>query len=542
MAKSQQRSSTLLIAATLGLLSTSPALSQESSEPRQRLGKVEFKIDCNAAAQSEFNLAMAYYHSFAMGPLLDEPLARALKADPSCGMVHWARALAMLDIPFVWPANVSAKTLADGAAALDAARTAGLRTARERDYVDALSVFFRDADKLNHRTRATALEAEMQKLAQRYPDDREAAILHALVLSANFDPADKQYTNQLRAAKQLEAIFAAVPDHPGVAHYLIHSYDYPPIAQQGVEAAKRYSTIAPGAPHAQHMPSHIFTRVGGWKESIASNRASAAADSPRTWNTLHAFDYMAYAHMQLGQPAAVRKLLEDTAKIEKHADHFAAAYAYAAMPARYALERDSWGEAARLELKPASGFPWQKYPQAQAVNAFARGLGAAMEMEVPQAKAEVARLQKLRDDATTLKINYWADQIDIQAEVVRGVIAMAEGNTQEGLDMLAKAAAREDATEKHVVTPGPILPAREILATMLLGQGRSADALREFESVLRKEPNRLRATLWAARAAERAGDAPRAKAHSVKVVELTREGDRADRPELRWARKVASGG
>ena len=541
MRKSKKRSSGLLIAAALGLLSAPPVLSHDPSDPK-RLGKVDFKVDCNAAAQAEFNLAMAYYHSFAWGRSIEEPLERVLKADPGCGMAHWARALAMLDNPFAWPGNVSAKTLADGAAALQAARTTGLRSARERDYVEALSAFYRDADKLNHRTRAKALESELEKLAQKYPDDREAAILHSLVLSANFDPADKQYTNQLRAAKQLEPIFRVMPEHPGVAHYLIHSFDYPPLAQQGLDAARRYSKIAPGAPHAQHMPSHIFTRVGAWKESIESNRASAASDAARGWNMLHAFDYMAYAHMQLGQTAAVRKLMEDTAKIEKHADHFAVAYAYAAMPARYALERDSWREASRLELKPASGYPWQKYPQAEAVNAFARGLGAAMEMEVPQAKAEVARLHKLRDDAATLKINYWADQIDIQAEVVLGVIAMAEGKTQEGLDILAKAAAREDATEKHVVTPGPILPAREILATMLLSQGRSADALREFESVLRKEPNRLRATLWAARAAERAGDAPRAKAHSAKVVELTREADPANRAELRWARQVASGG
>lgn len=541
MNKSSSRPSGLLVAAALGLLASSAALSHDPGD-KQRLGKVEFKVDCNAAAQADFNLAMAYYHSFAWGRPIEEPLERVLKADPGCGMAHWARALAMLDNPFAWPGNVSVKTLADGAAALQAARTAGLRSARERDYVEALSAFFRDADKLNHRTRAKALESEMEKLAQKYPDDKEAAILHSLVLSANFDPADKQYTNQLRAARQLEPIFKAMPEHPGVAHYLIHSFDYPPLAQQGLHAANRYSKIAPDAAHAQHMPSHIFTRVGAWKESIESNRASAVSDKSRGPNFMHAYDYMAYAHMQLGQSAAVRQLLDDAGRLEKHADHFAAAFAYAAIPARYALERDNWAEAARLELRPSASYPWQKYPQAEAVNAFARGIGAAMDMDVALAKAEVARLHKLRDDATALKINYWADQIDIQGQVVLGVIAMAEGRTQEGLEILAKAAAREDATEKHVVTPGPILPAREILATLLLGQGRAAEALREFESVLRKEPNRLRASVWAARAAERAGDAARAKVHSAKVVELTSQADLADRPDLRWARQVAARG
>jgi len=541
MNKSPNGLLTRLMAAALGLLPASGALSHDASHGKG-LGKVEFKVECNAAAQGEFNLAMAYYHSFAWGSSIEESLERALKADPGCGMVHWARALAMLDNPFVWPANVSAKTLADGAAALEAARTTGLRSARERDYVEALSAFYRDADKLNHRARAKAFEAEMEKLAQRYPDDREALILHSLVLSANFDPADKQYGNQLRAAKQLEPLLEAMPEHPGVPHYLIHSYDYPPLAQQGLEAAKRYSKVAAAAPHAQHMPSHIFTRVGSWKESIESNRASAAADAARGWNTMHAYDYMAYAHLQLGQDDAARKVMGDSAKVQNQLDNAAVAYAYSAIPARLALERDDWRQAARLELRPAAAdYPWKKYPQAEAVNAFARGVGAALSRDLSLAQAQLSRLQQLRDDATALKLTYWADQIDIQALVVSGLIAMAEGRRDEGLDILGKAAAREDATEKHVVSPGPLLPAREILASTLLAQGRAPEALREFETVLRKEPNRLRATMGAARAAERAGDAARAKAHYVKVAELTAEADTPPRADFRRARQVARG-
>lgn len=533
----------LFATAALGLLSALPVASHDTAPGTAQLGKVEFKVECNAAAQREFNLAMAYYHSFAWGRWIEEPLERALQADPGCGMVHWARALAMLDNPFGWPGNVSAKTLSDGAAALDAARATGLRSQRERDYVEALAAFYRDADKLNHRTRAKALETEMEKVAQRYPEDREAAILHALVLSANFDPTDKQYNNQLRAARLLEPIFKELPEHPGVAHYLIHSYDYPPIAHLGLDAARRYSKIAPSAPHAQHMPSHIFTRVGAWKESVESNRASAAADAARGWNSMHAYDYMAYAHLQLGQDAAARQLAGDALKVDKEIDRFAVAYALAAIPARLALERDDWKAAASLDLRPAANaYPWKKYPQAEAVHAFARGVGAARSKDTALADEQFKRLQQLRDDATALKIAYWADQIDIQAEVVRGLIAVAQGKQAEGLDILGKAAAREDATEKHVVTPGPILPAREILASTLLDQGRTADALREFEAVLRKEPNRLRATLGAAQAAERSGDQARARAHYAKVVELTQQADAPLRPEVLHARRVASRG
>jgi hypothetical protein len=269
-------------------------------------------------------------------------------------MAHWAYALALLDNPFVWPANLSPKVLADGQAQIDAARAAGLKTQRERDYVDALAVFFKDADKLNHRTRATALEAAMQAVAVKYPEDTEATILHALILSATFDPADKQYTNQLKAAKTLEPIFAKQPQHPGVAHYLIHSYDYPPIAGQGLDAARRYASIAPDAAHAQHMPSHIFTRVGFWKDSVESNRQSARVDRDRTAQSPHAYDYMVYAQLQLSQDKAASEVLAHAVGVANKVDNFAAAYAYGAMPARLALERGNWAEAAKLPLVPAA--------------------------------------------------------------------------------------------------------------------------------------------------------------------------------------------
>ncbi|MGH7347775.1 MAG: tetratricopeptide repeat protein, partial [Candidatus Rokuibacteriota bacterium] len=252
----------------------------------------------------------------------------------------------------------------------------------------------------------------MRAVAAKYPEDTEATILHALVLSATFDPADKKYTNQLQAAKTLEPIFAKQPQHPGVAHYLIHSYDYPPIAAQGLDAARRYASIAPDAAHAQHMPSHIFTRVGFWKDSVESNRVSARVDGDRTAGSPHAYDYMVYAQLQLAQDKAASDVLTHAVGVASKVDHLAAAYAYAAMPARLALERGSWAEAAKLTLVPAAqAYPWKKYPQAEALNAFARGVGAALSRDDAAAGVEVARLQALRDVAKEMKITYWADQI-----------------------------------------------------------------------------------------------------------------------------------
>jgi hypothetical protein len=520
----------------LALATTLPSRAQAPAGAA-KLGKVTFPVSCNAAAQKEFETSMAYYHSFDWVQV-KASLDRVLHADPSCGMAHWGHALALLDNPFVWPANLPPKVLADGQAQIDAARAAGLKTQRERDYVDALAVFFKDADKLNHRTRATALEAAMQAVALKYPEDTEATILHSLVLSATFDPADKKYTNQLKAAKTLEPIFAKQPQHPGVAHYLIHSYDYPPIAGQGLDAARRYASIAPDAAHAQHMPSHIFTRVGYWKDSVESNRQSARVDRDRTAQSPHAYDYMVYAQLQLGQDKAASEVLTHSVGVANKVDNFAAAYAYGAMPARLALERGRWAEAAKLPLTPAAdAYPWKKYPQAEALNAFARGIGAAMSGDAAAAGVEVARLQTLRDAAKEMKINYWVDQIDIQAEVVRGLASIAGGKKDEGLATLRAAADREDATEKHVVTPGLLVPAREMLALLLLNDAKAADALHGYEMVLTKEPNRYRAFAGAMQAAERTGDAKKASVFAERLLAQTAAAD-SQLPEMAQARKV----
>jgi len=498
------------------------------------LGKVHFPVECNADAQREFNVAMAYYHSFAF-PQMQAPLERVLQADPKCGMAHWLRTLAALNNPFVWPGIISAATLSEGGRFLDAARSAGLKSQRERDYVDALAMFFKDHDKLDHRARAKALETALERVMRAYPQDTEAATLYALVLSANFDPGDKKYTNQLMATKILEPIFRAQPEHPGAAHYLIHSYDYPPIAAQGLDAARRYGKIAPDAPHALHMPSHIFTRVGAWKESIESNRASARSGGDKSFDKWHAYDYMVYAHLQLGQHRMAREVVGEAQRNPARIDHPATAYAYAAMPARLALEQGAWKEAAAVELFPAAdAFPWKKYTFAEAINAYARGLGAAMSGDAAGARVQLARLQAL---AEATKVPYWIEQIAIQAEVVQGLAARAEGGTAQALAILRKAADREDATEKHAITPGPLVPARELLAYVELEAGDAKLALGNFESVLQREPNRYRAFAGAARAAERAGDARKAAEYSKRLLELTASAD-TSLSEVAYAKRL----
>lgn len=488
-----------------------------------RLGKVEFETGCNAAAQQRFNVAMALYHSFAWKAASDG-FDSVLATERGCGIAHWGRAMTVLDNPFGWPVNLSPAKLDAVAAALNDARATGLKSQREKDYVDALESFVRRRDVLDHRTRLAAFETAMSTLAARYPGDPEAAILSALVISTNFDPKDKNYTNQRKAARILEPLVKAMPDHPGVTHYLIHTYDYPPLAQHGLGAARRYNEIAPDAPHALHMPSHIFTRLGLWRESIAANEASAKAASKATFDAHHAYDYLVYARLQLSQYEAARRAMQQSLAMQP-VDNFAAAYAYAAMPARLALERAAWRDAAELELRPPAPYPWNKYPQAEAVNAFARGVGSALSGDAAAARKEEARLIALRGAALAAKLDYWAGQIDIQAALVHALVLCTERKARACVEGLRKTAAREDATEKHVVTPGPLVPARELLAETLLVQGKARAALAAFEAVIAKEPRRYRALAGAMQAARAAGAHKTARKYAQQLIEQTAEAD-----------------
>jgi hypothetical protein len=427
------------------------------------------------------------------------------------------------------------------------ARAAGARTARENDYIGAIEIFYKDADTVPHRTRALAYEKAMEQIATRYPADREAAVFHALALNITLDPNDKTYANQLKAAGILEKVFAEQPNHPGVAHYLIHSYDFPPIAAKGLPAARRYASIAPSAPHALHMPSHIFTRVGDWAESIETNRASAkaaadtlAASGPQTglrsYEGLHAYDYMMYGYLQLARDREARVLVDEVTSTRKlNVDHFAGAFALAAIPARFALERGQWAEAAALTPRPGD-LAWSKFPQAESIVWFARGLGAARSGDPARARQDLARIEALRDGMTAAKSLYWAHQSEVQRLAVAAWIARAEKRDDEALALMRASAEAEDETEKHPVTPGPIKPARELLAEMLIEVGRPASALQEVEASHRVEPNRFQGLYVAARAAELAGESTKARVYYVRLVDLGKDAD-PSRPELEQARR-----
>ncbi len=364
-----------------------------ANKPGEKLGTVHFATSCDPAAQQEFDRGMALFHSFWFDPAM-QAFAQVAKTDPSCAMAYWGMALTRLGNPFAWPP--AEKSLALAQEALAKARAAQAKTQRERDYIAALGAFYDDAGKVDHRTRAVAFEKAMERMAQRYPDDAEARILYALLLDATAAPSDKTFAQQLKAAAILEPLLIEMPDHPGVAHYVIHTYDYPAIAQKGLEAARRYASIAPSAPHALHMPAHIFTRLGYWDESIETNRLSADAAkaelsqtklSEGSYNALHAMDYMVYAYLQQGRDSRAKELVDEMAAITQlDVENFPAAYALAASPARYALERGDLGGAAALTLHPKE-LSWHKFPQAEAVLVFARAVGAARTGNPARARA-----------------------------------------------------------------------------------------------------------------------------------------------------------
>lgn len=532
------RYSTCLLSALSTLALATPAFSQGAHHGVARLGTVAFQVECSPGAQQQFHTAMALYHSFAWSQAI-AAFKEIAVADPTCGMAHWGQAVSILDNPFIWPAGLTPQKLDSVVAALDAANAAGLKSQREKDYVEATGTFVRDHTNRPHAQRLQAYDTAMSQLMARYPDDTEAKVLSALITSANFNPNDKSYGNQLRAVAVLEPLFKAYPNHPGIAHYLIHSYDYPPIAKNGLPAAKAYASIAPDAAHALHMPSHIFTRTGHWKDSIAANRESARVAGDASFDGHHAADYVVYAYLQLAQDKAAREAMNASFGM-KSIDHFGSAFAYAAMPARLALESGDWASAAGLGLTPAENYPWSKYPQAEAINAFARGVGAARSGDAAAARAQQERLGRLGEAARAARLAYWVEQIDIQAALVGALAVCAEGKQAECIDGLKDAAMREDATEKHAVVPGPLLPARELLADMLLAQNKPTDALREYEAVMIKEPNRYRAIAGGMAAAVNAGDQARAKQLAAQLAQLGADAD-ANRTSLVEARRLAGG-
>lgn len=444
-------------------------------------------------------------------------------------MALWGRALARLDNPFGGP---TAAYLREGRAYIEQAQRMGAPSEREAGFIAALAILYAAEDPAGYRARLPQYEQAMGELHRRFPDDSEVAIYYALALDMAASPTDKTYARQLHAAEILEREFALQPEHPGVAHYLIHTYDNPVLAARGVAAAERYAVIAADAPHALHMPSHIFTRIGRWDDLIETNRRSAATARSRqaAFDEVHAMDYLVYAHLQLGQVEAARRVVAD-------AERFASwsppnpvyVYGLAAMPARYALERGAWDEASSLDTRRFG------FPSVDAITHFARAVGAARAGRPEAAEADVEAL-RVAVAALQGRDAYWAEQVDIQRVAAEGWVALARGQHDEGLALLREAAEREGRTDKHPVTPGPLAPAREQLAEMLLLTDRAPEAQKEFEAVMQTEPRRFRAVYGAGLAAERAGDRDAARQHYAELLNIAARANDAQRPELDTAR------
>ncbi|MBI4639069.1 MAG: hypothetical protein HY731_00135 [Candidatus Tectomicrobia bacterium] len=514
-----------LFVTLIALLSATVMMSQERVAYPDTLGQVHFPISCSAAAQKEFDRAAALLYSFWYSEAV-KAFTTVTEVDPGCAPGYWGIAMSLW-YPLWQPPSEAA--LKKGWAAVEQAKALGGKTDRERDYIAAIEMFYKDSDKLDHRTRALTYEKAMEQMYLRYPEDREAAVFYALALNATALSTDKTYAKPLKAAEILEKIFVEQPNHPGVAHYLIHSYDYPPLADRGLSAAQRYSKIAPSVPHALHMPSHIFTRLGMWQESIQSNSDSAAAvkGPDGALEKLHAMDYMMYAYLQGAQDLEAKRILDERNAIGKGIPENAAGgvYAFASIPARHAIERRQWAEAASLEPHPS------RLPYTEAMTYFARAIGAARSGNTANAKKDVEKLQSLHNALVEAKQSYWADQVEVQRRAAAAWLARAEGKNEEALTLMRSAADLEDSTEKNPVTPGHIMPARELLGDLLLELGQPAQALNEFEASLRRDPNRFNGLYGAARAAEQAGNREKARMFYEKLVALCGKAD-SERPEL----------
>jgi tetratricopeptide (TPR) repeat protein len=543
----------LLVAGVFSYTTSAGAQEQHPHrhDSSEKLGVVDFKISCNSATQSQFNRAVAWLHSFEYEEA-EKAFTEVTNIDPRCAMGYWGVALS--NYHPLW-APPTATELKKGWSAIEKAKEARAQPSREQAYIAAMEVFYKDHDKLDHRTRAFAYNDAMRQLYSRNSSDREAGVFYALTLiaTAMMSP-DKNYVKEKEAARILNQVREREPQHPGVTHYLIHSYDYPALAEMALPAARAYAKIAPASAHAQHMPSHIFTRLGLWQEAINSNldtKAAAHAFAIRNhmrgaWDEqLHAMDYLAYAYLQRAQDKQAANVLDELYKIQiVEPQTLKVAYAFTAIPARYALERRQWKEAATLIFpsKELKEFPWEHFPWARAHIHFARAIGAARSGDTAAARREVDTLTGIQQAFVEVKGDYaWAKQVSIQGMVASAWLEYAEGKHEESLRLLRKAADLDDATEKHPVTPGAILPAREQLGELLLELKQPAAALQEFESSIKLTPDRFNGLYGAARAAKLAGDQKRAKSYYAKLLTLA-DDTTSTRPEVNEARTFLNTG
>jgi tetratricopeptide (TPR) repeat protein len=507
--------------ATVMVAMTGNAFAQQD----ERLGKLSFPTSCDPKVQAEFERGVAMIHSYWF-TIARRTFEGVLRDDPNCAMAHWGVAMDILGNMFVSPPT------RDGAnaawAELEKARAAGPQTERERDWIEALSAYYRDHEKTPVNARLAAYRTAMARMAERYPDDFEVQANYALTLQAAASPADTAYTDQLKSVAILEKLYQQNPLHPGVTHYIIHGYDFAPLAEKGIPAARRYAGIAPAVPHARHMPSHIYSMMGLWEESIGSN-ASALEIQPDYY---HAADFSVYAYLQLSQDAKASALTEKSVAAADRGDRpivLANFTAKNAMPARYVLERADWAGAAALPFKPS------QYPQADSILHFTRGLGMARSGNLGGAKAEIEAIKALRTTLEKANQSYWADRSEEQILAISAWIALKAGERDQSLKFMRAAADGEDGSVKNVSMENRLYPFRELLGELLLEMGQSTAAQSEFATALKATPNRYRVLLGIARAANAAGDRQTASEYFGKLVNLAKNAD-TERPETQEAK------
>src|SRR5262245_10976126 len=515
---------------------TTPA---SRSGGQEKLGRVLCKTSGSPHAQKQFERALAMLHSFFF-PETIKAFSAIPEADPSCAVAYWGIAISQRPNPLVGPFD--AATLKRGLDAIEKGEAIGAKTERERDWLAALKEFYKNYDTVDQDTRTKNYANAMEALAKKYPDDVEAKVFWALALNETFD--HKSMDPLVKAIQILEPLDRKYPDHPGITHYLIHSYDFAPIAKRGVPFANKYAKIAPSAPHALHMPSHIYSMVGMWEASIAANARTVAASNEYGAKAKldgiygaipHSWDFMQYAYLQLGQDGKAKALMEEVAGVKKiYAPRYVTECGAAAVAARYMLERQDWKGAASLPMLDLA-----KTPQAQAITHFTRALGAARSDDLAAAQASIDKLTELRASLEKAGQPYWAGQTEVQILAAQAGVGQAQGDKAEALKFMRGAADLEDASEKHVAMENRLYPMRELLGDMLMLQGQEREALKEYETSLKNAPMRLRGFYGAAKAAEASGDAKKAREDSDKLASLTKNAD-SDRAELAGVRRRVS--
>ena len=494
------------------------------------LGTVDFANSCSPEVKAQLNRAIALLHHFTYAAS-EKTFTAVAVADPDCAMAHWGIAMTLFHPLWAPPSEAELKK---GWKAVQKSIALKPATAREKGYVAAVEAFYKDWDKVNHKARIAAWEAAQEKPYKAHPGDTDAGAFYALSHLATAPKGDKTFTHQKKAGALLEKLHEKAAEHPGLLHYTIHAYDNPMLASRAVKVARGYLKLAPGNPHALHMPSHIFVRLGLWSDVIESNRRSAAVakqlsvGKPVSLHAIHATDYLMYAYLQQTEDTRAQEVLSEINRVENYQDSFASAYGIAAAQARYPLERREWADAAKLPVRTHRAFPWEKYPWYESIIYFARALGASRSGETAEVPKALEKLDAFYDRTVKAGESYWAVHVDVQRKTVAAWLAFSEGKKPQALKMMREAADLEDSVDKHPVTPGAVLPARELLGDMLVLLEKPSDAIEAYEASLKTSPNRFNSLYGAGHAAEVAGDLDTARLYYTQLVQLTTnvEGDR----------------